>query len=72
MPLVTVSAMLDENLERLRFLTDRENRAYVRAKWQVDFYVFESSDLARRSYYLERFSRNPDQSSLKGIPYIRL
>ena len=64
--------MSDENLDRLRFLTDRENRAYVRARWQVDFFVFESSDLASRTYYFELFSRNPDQSSPKGIPFIRL
>ena len=72
MPLVTVSAMSDENLDRFRALTERENRAYVRARWQVDFYVFESSDLSSRTYYLELFSRNPDQSSPKGIPFIRL
>ena len=72
MPLVTVSAMSDENLERLRFLTDQGSRAYVRARWQVDFYVFESSDLASRNYYFELFSRNPDQSSRKGIPFIRI
>ena len=72
MPLATVSAMSDENLDRLRFLTDEENRAYVRARWQVDFYVFDSSNLAKRSYYFDLFCRNPDQSGRKGIPFIRL
>ena len=72
MPLVTLGAMSDENRDRLRFLTDVENRAYVRARWQVDFYVFESSNLASRTYFSELFSRNPDESSRKGIPFIRV
>lgn len=72
MPLVTASAMSDEHLNRLDFLSDHQNRGYVRARWQVDFYVFEASDLNRRSYYFSLFSRNPDRDNAKGIPFIKL
>lgn len=71
-PRVVVSAMPDENLERLGFLSDEENRAYVRSRWQVDLYVFESSNIATRSYFLAQFSRNPDNANRKGIPFVKL
>lgn len=71
-PRGVVSAMSKENLERLGFLSDEENRAYVRTKWQVDLYVFESSNVTRRQYFLDLFSRNPDGDNRKGIPFIRL
>ena len=71
-PRVVLSAMSDTQLKRLSFLTDKENREYVRAKWQVDFYVFEASDLKRRSYFIDLFSRNPDKFNRKGIPYVQL
>ena len=71
-PRVIVSAMSDESLERLRFLSDEENRAYVRSRWQVDLYVFESSNVARRAYFLEQFSRNPDSANRKGFPFVKL
>jgi len=69
---IALSAMSAEELEGLRSLSDEENRAYVRTKWQVDFYVFEASDVGRRSYFLDLFSRNPDASNQKGIPFVRL
>ncbi|MDE0364284.1 MAG: hypothetical protein OXP09_01780 [Gammaproteobacteria bacterium] len=71
-PLMIVSAMSDEHLDRLYFLSDEKNRAYVRARWQVDFYVFEASNLGRRSYFLDLFSRNPDEFNRKGIPFVKL
>ena len=71
-PLTVVSAMSNAQLDRLDFLSDVENRPYVRSKWHVDFYVFEASDIASRTYYFELFSRNPDQFNPKGIPFIRL
>ena len=72
LPITVASAMSDAQLERLAYLSDIDNRPYVRAKWHVDFYVFEASDVANRSYFLELFSRNPDQFNQKGIPFIRL
>ena len=71
-PRVIVSSISDENLLRLRFLSDEKNRAYVRSKWQADLYLFESSNVARRAYFLDLFSRNPDRASQKGIPFIKL
>ena len=65
-PLIIVSAMSEEKLDRLNFMTDPENREYVRARWQVDFYVFESSNIGSRNYYFDLFSRNPDSSNQKG------
>ena len=71
-PLIIVSAMSEEKLDRLNFMTDPENRAYVRARWQVDFYVFERSNIGSRNYYFDLFSRNPDSSNQKGIPFVKL
>ena len=72
LPLVIAKAMSDDHLDRLKFLSDPSNRAYVRAKWQVDFYVFEASNIASRSSFLDLFSRSPDGSNRKGIPFVRL
>ena len=71
-PRVIVSTMSDESLQRIRFLSDEENRAYVRSRWQVELYVFESSNVARRQYFLNLFSRNPDNTNRKGIPFVKL
>ena len=71
-PLTVASAISDAQLDRLYYISNVDNRAYVRAKWHVDFYVFEASDIASRRYYFELFSRNPDQFNRKGIPLIRL
>lgn len=71
-PLTVVSAMSDAQLDRLTSLSDVNNRPYVRARWHVDFYVFHASDIASRSYFLDLFSRNPDQFNRKGIPFVRL
>ena len=67
-----VSGMSQQSLDRFDFLSDSRNRGYVRALWQVDFYVFKSSDLGRRSYFFDLFSKNPDRSNPKGIPFIKI
>ncbi|MCY3789408.1 MAG: hypothetical protein OXH63_11535 [Gemmatimonadetes bacterium] len=71
-PGVIVNLMPADGFERLRCLSDEENRAYVRAKWQVDFYVCDLNDTERRDYFLELFSRNPDRTNSKGIPFLAL
>lgn len=71
-PLTIVSTMSKAQLDRLDFLSDVDNRPYVRRRWHVDFYVFEASDIASRTYYFELFSRNPDRFNPKGIPFVRL
>ena len=71
-PRFVVSAMTKADYARLRFLSDKENKAYVRSKWHVDLYVLESSDADRREYFLDLFSRNPDGTNRKGIPFLNL
>ena len=61
-----------KNLEQLKYLSSEAGRDYVRQKWQVDFYIAESSNLGSRRYYEKLFSRNPDASNLKGIPFVKL
>ena len=72
MPIVTIGSMTDEHKERLEYLSALDNRPYVRAKWNIDFYIRESSDLDGRRYFMDMFSRNPDVQSRKGIPFVRL
>lgn len=69
-PRITLSGMTTEQTEELAELID--NREYVRAKWSCDFYVIDSSDVGRRKYYEDLFSRNPDSNNRKGIPVISL
>ena len=64
--------MTDQHKERFEYLSALENRPYVRSKYNVDFYIRDSSDLAGRNYFMDMFSRNPDAQSRKGIPFVRL
>ena len=61
-----------ENYEELNYLSSEDGHDYVRQKWQVDFYVVESSNFVSRREFEQLFSRNPDDSNLKGIPYVKL
>lgn len=71
-PRITLSGMSEAGREELANLTDKANRAYVRAKWSCDLYVIESSDIGWRRYYEDLFSKNPDGLNKKGIPVISL
>ena len=64
--------MTKPNLDQLEYLSGTDGREHVRAKWQVDFYVFDANDREHSQYYRDLFSRNPDLSNPKGIPFIRL
>ena len=67
-----IRKLTPENSEELNYLSSEDGRDYVRQKWQVDFYVAESSNLGARRKYENLFSRNPDDINLKGIPYVKL
>ena len=67
-----IRKLTPENFEELNYLSNEDGRDYVRQKWQVDFYVAESSNLGARRKYENLFSRNPDDINLKGIPYVKL
>ena len=67
-----IRKLTPENFEELNYLSSEDGRDYVRQKWQVDFYVAESSNLGARRKYENLFSRNPDDNNLKGIPYVKL
>ncbi|QEI13842.1 DUF6932 family protein [Cellvibrio japonicus] len=69
-PRIVLSAMTEENLKELDELTG--NRELTRARWSCDLYVIESSNIARRKYYEDFFSQNPDKDNRKGIPVIKL
>lgn len=69
-PRVTISAMSDENKKELDEITG--NRTYTRKRWSCDLYAIESSNIARRKYFEDLFSKNPDKENRKGIPVIRL
>lgn len=67
-----LTAMTDANKQRLASLMNEEGRAYAQAKWNVDFYVFRATNFNERRYWFELFSKNPDSSNRKGIPFVRL
>lgn len=67
-----LTAMTDANKQRLAYLMNEEGRAYAQAKWNVDFYVFRATNFNERRYWFELFSKNPDSSNRKGIPFVRL
>ena len=61
-----------EHREQLGYYGDEDGRAFVRRKWQVDFYIVDAADRQRLRYWQVLFSNNPDQSAPKGIPFVRL
>ena len=67
-----IRKLTPENFKEIEYLTDVANRIYVRQKWHIDFYIVEASNLGLRSYFKQLFSRNPDDSNPKGIPYVKL
>ena len=67
-----IRKLTPESLEELTYLSSLDGRSYVRQKWQVDFYIVESSDLGSRRKFEQLFSRNPEDDSVKGIPFIKL
>ena len=69
---VALTALTDEHRRRLGYYGAEEGRPYVRNQWQVDFYIFNSSNPQRCEYFRVLFSNNPDQANPKGIPFIRL
>ena len=71
-PIEAIQKLTPENFEEIEYLSSKAGRSYVRQKWQVDFYVVESSNLGLRRYYEQLFSRNPDDNNFKGIPYVKL
>ena len=68
---LALAALGEEQQRRLGYYA-AEGRPYVRRRWQVDFYIFDSTDPRRYEYFREQFSNNPDQGSPKGIPFIPL
>ncbi len=69
---MALHAVPREHQEQLGYYGSEAGRPYVRRRWQVDFYIFDTTNSERREYYQGLFSNNPDQSSRKGIPFIRL
>lgn len=70
--LPALAAMADADKQQIEYLRNEEGRAYARTKWNVDFYVFHATDFAARRYWFDLFSRNPDSSNPKGIPFVKL
>ncbi len=68
---VVLSAIAPEKLATLAHYMTREGRAYVRATWQVDFYIVKANS-SEGEHWEEWLSRNPDQSSRKGIPFVQI
>lgn len=69
---VALQALANEHRKQLGYYGAEDGRAYVRRKWQVDFYVIDASNRQRRSDWQRFLSNNPDQSNRKGIPVVRL
>lgn len=69
---MALRALADEHRQRLAYYGHEEGRPHVRNRWQVDFYLFDSTNPRRHEYFRELFSNNPDQANQKGIPFIRL
>ncbi len=69
---VALRALSDEHRRRLGYYAAEEGRHHVRNQWQVDFYIFDSTNPQRHHYFRALFSNNPDHANLKGIPFIRL
>ena len=69
---LALRALPDNHRQRLGYYGAEEGRPYVRKQWQVDFYIFDSTNLERREYFRALFSNNPDQANPKGIPFIQL
>ena len=69
---MALRTLADEHKSRLAYYGDESGRSHVRSRWQVDFYVFDSTNLRRYEYFRALFSNNPDQANQKGIPFIRL
>ena len=67
-----LQALAGEERKQLGYYGDQDGRAYVRRRWQVDFYIINAMDRQRVRYWRTLFSNNPDQSNPKGIPFVRL
>ena len=67
-----LSAIAPKNRATLKRYLTHEGRASIRAKWQVDFYVAKANSSSERSFWEDWLSRNPDQSSRKGIPFVQI
>lgn len=65
-------ALTEEHRAQLGYYGDEEGRAYVRRRWQVDFYIIDATNRQRVHNWQTLFSNNPDQSNPKGIPFVRL
>ena len=70
-PLV-LQTLTDEHRDQLGNYGGEDGRAYIRRRWQVDFYIIDATDDQRRRYWQRLFSNNPDESNPKGIPVVRL
>jgi hypothetical protein len=69
---VVLSAMSEDALHTLEEMSGEDGREYTRTRWGCDFYVISFSDLNRRIYFQDLFSRNPDNDSKKGILVIKV
>ena len=69
---IALHELTEDHRAQLGYYGDEEGRAYVRRKWQVDFYIIDAMDRLRVRYWRTLFSNNPDQSNPKGIPFVRL
>ena len=69
---MALRALSDEHQRRLAYYGDERGRSHIRSRWQVDFYVFNSTNRRRYEYFRALFANNPDQANQKGIPFIRL
>ena len=67
-----LEAIAPTSLSTLKRYMTHEGRAYVRTKWHVDFYVVNANSPSERGYWEDCLSRNPDQHSRKGIPFVRI
>ena len=69
---VALSALPDDQRQRLGYYAAEEGRHHVRNQWQVDFYIFDSTNRRSHEYFRDLFANNPDRANQKGIPFIRL
>ena len=69
---LAIGALRNEHRQQLGYYAVEEGRHHVRNQWQVDFYIFDSTNPQRREYFQTLFANNPDRANQKGIPFIRL
>lgn len=67
-----LAALREEPRRRLLHYAAADGRPYVRHRWQVDFYIVESTNPQRHEYFRMLFSNSPDQANPNGVPFITL